>query len=588
MALHTSVITTGPITPYVELKADEGGEFIVHGPTEPPLQELTTAELLQQQYDRYPEKVAVVSRWQKTTLTYRSLFDSSREIAQALVAHGVRPTDRVVVLAGNSIEYVELLFAVGGIGSVFTIMNPTFTAEEVLATVDFIEPKAIFIADRIGFRNNAKLLKELADKHQNPSLIVQLGTAEKVSSNVLSWHDFRHVQNSKTQPDLHSLEQYWGRGDPQDALSIQFTSGTTGSRKATVGTHSNLINNALLVGSRLGLTPDDILCCSPPLFHCFGLVCGPLATVIHGSTVIIPSDVFNADASLRAMSEESCTVVNAVPTMFQAMLDHAKAKTLALKLCLRAGIIAGSSLSETLIQRLSVELGLTGLAYPFGMTELSCVSFMTTPSKVSLLNDRSSVGTPLPHTSAKVVDSDLITLPPDTRGELLVSGYLLFSGYYKNPQKTEEAIVRDAQGQPWLRTGDIVTLSASGACTVVGRVKDMIKKGGENIAPGDVEKVLEQHPDIATAAVVGIPNVRLGEMITAFIQRAPDAQGGLKSKDVKIWLRSRIATHKIPDHVLWIGEVAGVPDRLPVNASGKVLKTELSAIASSLVRGDLC
>ncbi|GMF74669.1 unnamed protein product [Aspergillus oryzae] len=199
---------------------------------------------------------------------------------------------------------------------------------------------------------------------------------------------------------------------------------------------------------------------------------------------------------------------------------------------------------------------------------------MTTPSKVSLLNDRSSVGTPLPHTSAKVVDSDLITLPPDTRGELLVSGYLLFSGYYKNPQKTEEAIVRDAQGQPWLRTGDIVTLSASGAC--------------ENIAPGDVEKVLEQHPDIATAAVVGIPNVRLGEMITAFIQRAPDAQGGLKSKDVKIWLRSRIATHKIPDHVLWIGEDAGVPDRLPVNASGKVLKTELSAIASSLVRGDLC
>ncbi|UCK58409.1 putative NRPS-like protein biosynthetic cluster [Aspergillus flavus] len=237
MALHTSVITTGPITPQVELKADEGGEFIVHGPTEPPLQELTTAELLQQQFDRYPEKVAVVSRWQKTTLTYRSLFDSSREIAQALVARGVRPTDRVVVLAGNSIEYVELLFAVGGIGSVFTIMNPTFTAEEVLATVDFIEPKAIFIADRIGFRNNAKLLKELADKHQNPSLIVQLGTAEKVSSNVLSWHDFRHVQNSKTQPDLHSLEQYWGRGDPQDALSIQFTSGTTGSRKATVGTH---------------------------------------------------------------------------------------------------------------------------------------------------------------------------------------------------------------------------------------------------------------------------------------------------------------------------------------------------------------
>ncbi|KAB8212599.1 hypothetical protein BDV34DRAFT_218975 [Aspergillus parasiticus] len=237
MAPHPSVVTTGSITPHVELKADEDREFIVHGPTEPPLKDLTTAELLQQQYDRYPEKVAVVSRWQKTALTYRSLFDSSRKIAQALPAHGVRPTDCVVVLAGNSIEFVELLFAIGGIGSVFTIMNPTFTAEEVLATVDLIEPKAIFIADRKGFRNNAKRLKELAEKHQRSTLVVQLGTAEKVSGNVLSWHEFRHVQTSETLLGLHSLEQYWGWGNPQDALCIQFTSGTTGPRKAVISTH---------------------------------------------------------------------------------------------------------------------------------------------------------------------------------------------------------------------------------------------------------------------------------------------------------------------------------------------------------------
>ncbi|KAE8337381.1 hypothetical protein BDV24DRAFT_167382 [Aspergillus arachidicola] len=174
----------------------------------------------------------------------------------------------------------------------------------------------------------------------------------------------------------------------------------------------------------------------------------------------------------------------------------------------------------------------------------------------------------------------------------LTTARLLQQRHDRHPEKVavkiEEAIVRDAQGRPGLRTGDIVTLSASGACRVVGRVKDMIKKGGENIAPGDVEKVLEQHPDIVAAAVVGIPNVRLGEAITAYIQRAPGVQGGLKSMDVKIWLRSRIATHKIPDHVFWIGEDAGIPHQSPVNASGKVLKTELSAIASGLVRGDLC
>ncbi|KAA8648041.1 Nonribosomal peptide synthetases (NRPS) [Aspergillus tanneri] len=585
MAAPNPAVQASAISPQGGIQVGESGEFIVNGPTVPSLQELSMGKMLQQQVDRRPEKLAVVSRWQKTSLTYQSLFDTSRDIAQALLMHGVRPTDRVIVLAGNSIEYVQLLFAVAGIGSVFTIINPTFTAEEVVSTVDFIDPKAIFMAERIGYRNNKNLLKELAAKQQRTSLIVQLGTSEKVSSNVLSWDEFRQIEPNGTQPGLHSVDQYWVEENPHAPLCIQFTSGTTGPRKAAIVTHHNVVNNAYLIGSWLSFTTDDILCCSPPLFHCFGLVSGLLAILAHGGTTIIPSDVFNADSSLRACSEDGCTVIHAVPTMFQAMLDHSKTQALPLRLRLRTGIIAGASLSEILIQRLCDEFGLRGLAYAFGMTELSCVSFMTNPAKVCLLDDRSSVGTPLPHTSVKVVDSDLKTVPPGTRGELLVSGYLVFSEYYKNPQKTEEAIVKDAQGRRWLRTGDLVTLSDSGACVIVGRVKDMIKKGGENIAPADIEKVLEQHPDIAAAAVIGIPDTRWGETIGAYIQRGQNAQSELNAKDIKIWLRNRIAPHKIPDHVFWIGEEAGVPQELPVNATGKVLKTELSAIARDLLKG---
>jgi mevalonyl-CoA ligase len=249
------------------------------------------------------------------------------------------------------------------------------------------------------------------------------------------------------------------------------------------------------VGHRLGFVAGDILCCCPPLFHCFGLVCGILAAISHGSTVILPSDVFNAESSLRAIAEEGCTAINAVPTMFEAMLNYRHVGQYAPKFRLRTGIIAGSSLSETLLQRLAAEFGLSGLAYAFGnsyrnqsddtsltntgagMTELSAVSFMTTPSETSLLDDRSSVGKLMPHTAAKIVDSELKDLPFNTRGELLVSGYLVFKGYYKNAEKTNEVLVRDSRGRQWLRTGDMATLDALGACMVVGRLKDLIKRG---------------------------------------------------------------------------------------------------------------
>lgn len=240
---------------------------------------------------------------------------------------------------------------------------------------------------------------------------------------------------------------------------------------------SNFINNGQLVGNLLELTEKDILCCPPPLFHCFGLVCGLLAALSHGSTLVLPSEVFDPTKVLETLVKEKCTVINAVPTMFQSILDQeALSAKVSSQLSLRTGIIAGASLSRDLLQKINDRLALNGLIYPFGMTELSAVSLSTTRD-ISLLSNWTTVGKPLPHTSIKVIDTDGTVLPPGSSGELCVSGYLVHKGYYKAPEKSAEVVRIDENGTAWLHTGDIVSLAPDGTCTVLGRVKDMIKKG---------------------------------------------------------------------------------------------------------------
>jgi acyl-CoA synthetase (AMP-forming)/AMP-acid ligase II len=240
---------------------------------------------------------------------------------------------------------------------------------------------------------------------------------------------------------------------------------------------SNFINNGRLVGNLLELTEKDILCCPPPLFHCFGLVCGLLAALSHGSTLVLPSEVFDPTKVLDTLVKEKCTVINAVPTMFQSILDQETLTVnLSSQLSLRTGIIAGASLSRDLLQKINDRLVLNGLIYPFGMTELSAVSLSTTRD-ISLLSNWTTVGKPLPHTSIKVIDHDGTVLPPGRSGELCVAGYLVHKGYYKAPEKSAELVQIDEKGTAWLHTGDIVSLDSDGTCTVLGRVKDMIKKG---------------------------------------------------------------------------------------------------------------
>ncbi|ETS84287.1 hypothetical protein PFICI_02312 [Pestalotiopsis fici W106-1] len=575
-------------------------ERIVEGPGLPPalvLKDINIGQFLDQQAEKHATNTALVSTWQDARLTYGDLHNSCKSVAKHLLQRGVRRHDHVVVLAGNSVEYVQLFFAVAAIGAVFCIINPTFAADEVLAAVEFLDPKAIFVADRIGYRKNNALLAELVNRRGLTTCLVQLTTGKPTES-VPSWREFLQMEQMDGDgSDL--LAQNWATCHPGDAVCIQFTSGTTGPRKGAMITHTNLLSNAVLVGDRLGYTAADVVCSTTPLFHCFALGCGLLSTVAYGGTVVLPSDVFLAGATLQALSKFKCTVIHSVATMLQAMMDHPDASIHRPNMVLRTGIIGGSALTKELLTRLSAEFGYHGVAYGYGMTEATCIVFMTDPSKVSLLDDFSSVGTLLPSLSAKVVDADLQTLPAGTPGELLVAGHCVFREYYKNPGKTEEAVVRDAQGRRWLRTGDLVTIDEAGRCAMIGRVKDMIKRGGENIFPRDVEEVLEQHPSIHAAAVVGIPDPYWGEIVGAFIQRAKagdgdraadreaesQAQAHVGSKELKLWMRGRIQPHKMPEHLFWIGEGNGVPDELPVNYTGKVVKSDLRAAATVLVKG---
>ncbi|KKK13972.1 hypothetical protein ARAM_000223 [Aspergillus rambellii] len=562
----------------------EESAWVFHGPKEPPLLDWDTAQLIQFGALNYPTHTAIISSWQGKRSTYQELQQDVQSLVRVLLAFGVQHGDRLMVLAGNSIEFVHLYLATTYIGAIFTIINPMFTIKEVSAAVELIEPRMVFVSRRIGFRKNDKMIQMVSAATGTPEKLPQViyfGAQTSEYGTALSYDQF--LERGKTLGEDHVHEDT--HVAPEDVCCFQFTSGTTGPRKASMLSHRNFINNGRLVGDLLGLTEKDILCCPPPLFHCFGLVCGLLASLSHGSTLVLPSEVFDPAKVIESLVKERCTVVNAVPTMFQSILDQEALDKLFSQLCLRTGVIAGASLSRDLLQKINDRLGLSGLIYPFGMTELSAVSLSTT-RETSLLSNWTTVGKPLPHTSVKVIDEYGHVLPPGSPGELCVSGYLVHQGYYKAPEKSAEVVRVDENGTTWLYTGDIVSLSPDGTCTVLGRVKDMIKKGGENIVPKDIEEIIATHPAVSNVAVVGVPDPKWGENIATFVQEESGSQGTLAEKELKLWLRKHdLAPHKMPDYFFIASEETGLPFGLPVNASGKVLKTELRLLAQKTVKG---
>jgi len=436
-------------------------------------------------------------------------------------------------------------------------LNPSFNAQQFIAALSHLQVSHLIIGTETNLprrepRSNIPLLQQLVPDLQSRRL---------ESDVVPSLQQIVIVDNSEGRVNASSLKPtttynhvlFDGRGleplpssslHPQDIINIQFTSGTTSLPKAACLSHRSILNNGKSIGDRMLLTEHDIVCCPPPLFHCFGSILGYMATATHGSAIVFPAEAFDPYATLKAVQEEKCTALYGVPTMFIAELELLKTSTVPYAGFehLRTGIAAGTSVPSELMRKLHKILNLTELTICYGMTETSPVSAMTTTDD-PLEKRIDSVGRLLPHVEAKVVDSTDGTtiLPIGQRGELAVHGYLVMDKYWNDPDRTAEVMIPDDTGKIWMHTGDEAQVDAEGYIKITGRIKDLLIRGGENIHPLEIENCLLAHPAIEDVSVVGLPDERYGEVVAAFV--IPHKDGEITTEDVKSWVREKLSHH---------------------------------------------
>ncbi|GKZ33411.1 acyl-CoA synthetase member 2 mitochondrial [Aspergillus brasiliensis] len=543
------------------------------------------------------DQPSVICKQQNDRATYSSLDARSNALARGLESVGVQTGDRVGVMLGNSMEHAVATYALFKLGAILVPINPSFNATQVVSALAHLEASHLIVSTESNLprkdpRSNIPLLQHLIPDLSKSSIESELVPSLKSiilvdnSSGRVNTSDYKGLTaykslTSDATPDISALPPR--TLSPTDIVNIQFTSGTTAMPKAACLSHRSILNNGSQIGDRMRLTPNDIVCCPPPLFHCFGSVLGYMATATHGAAIVFPTEAFNAKAALRAVQEEKCTALYGVPTMFLEelnLLDEGEIPNEGFHY-LRTGIAAGSSIPAELMKRLHKVLNLTELTICYGMTETSPVSAMTTTDDP--IDKRiNTVGKLLPHVEAKVVslqDHNKI-LPINTRGELAVSGYLLMKEYWNDPVKTAEVMIADKDGKVWMHTGDEASMSPDGYITITGRVKDLIIRGGENIHPLEIENCLLTYPGVINASVVGVPDERYGEAVAAFIiHREPESEAANEDK-IRQWVREKLSNHLVPKYVFFLRPT----DSFPKTASGKVQKFKLREDALNIIR----
>ncbi|CAN9325255.1 unnamed protein product [Alternaria alternata] len=564
------------------------------GPTEPPLLEKTVPQHFAGVVRQHGDRDAVISHHQRIRLTYDALDRDSNKLARGLQKLGVKRGDRVAVSLGNNAEFATLTYALFKLGAILVCTTESLVQRaQVLNAINHLDAAHLIIGAETNLprkepRSNISLLTHLIPNLAGSSLESELVPSLK---NVVL------VNNAQGRVDLdeyRSLKRYehviedGGQDNafedqglhPDDIVNIQFTSGTTSMPKAACLSHKSILNNGNSIGDRMLLTPDDVVCCPPPLFHCFGCILGYMATATHGSAIVFPTEAFNALATLEAVREYKCTALYGVPTMFVAELEllaHGAVPKDGFQY-LRTGIAAGSAIPSELMRKLHKNLNLTELTICYGMTETSPVSAMTTTDD-PIEKRIDSVGRLLPHVRAKVVNpSDWSqTLNVGQRGELAVSGYLVMKGYWGDTARTEEVLQPDEDGRLWMHTGDEASMDEEGYIKITGRIKDLIIKGGENIHPLEVENCLFAHPAISEVSVVGLPDERYGEIVAAFVVRHAGDEGNVTADEVRSWVREKLSHHLVPKYVFWV-------DNYPKTASGKIQKFKLKEQGIALLQ----
>jgi fatty-acyl-CoA synthase len=541
----------------------------VRGEAAPPLIETTIGAALDAAALRWGEAEALVSAHQRIRWTWAGLARRADAMAAGLLALGLGPGDRIGVWAPNCAEWTLTQFAAAKAGLILVTINPAYRLSELEYTLNKVGVRALVCAESYKTSDYADMVEALAPElpdafpgalqaARTPALraAIKIGGAVRPG-----WFDIDDISGLAEPEHDARLAEIAQSLAPTDPINIQFTSGTTGLPKGATLTHRNILNNGYFVGLAQRLGPGDRICIPVPLYHCFGMVMGNLAAVTHGAAMVYPAPTFDPMATLDAVEQERCTALYGVPTMFIAELacpSFSGATPPRDLSSLRTGTMAGSPCPVEVMKQVIEKMHMADVTIAYGMTETSPVSFQTGADD-PVERRVASIGRVQPHLEVKIVGEAGEVVPRGVAGEVCTRGYSVMLGYWDDPERTAEAI--DAEG--WMHTGDLGVIDEAGYGAIVGRIKDMVIRGGENIYPREIEEFLYAHPKVADVQVVGVPDPRMGEELCAWVRLAPGESAD--EDEIRAFCRGQIAHYKIPRYVRFVSD-------FPMTVTGKVQK----------------
>jgi fatty-acyl-CoA synthase len=520
------------------------------GASAQPLLGETIGANLERAVSRFPDRDALVSVHQDLRYSYSSFNDEVDRVARGLLALGLGRGDRVGIWSPNCAEWALTQYATAKLGIILVNINPAYRSHELAYVLNQSGCVALVAATSFKTSDYVAMVDSVRPETPQLTQTVFIGSPD--------WDELLTRSETVT---LDAVRAISATLQFDDQINIQYTSGTTGFPKGATLSHHNILNNGYFVGEGLGYTENDRICIPVPLYHCFGMVMGNLGATTHGACMVYPAAAFEPAATLQAVQDERCTSLYGVPTMFIAELGLPDFESYRLD-SLRTGIMAGSPCPVEVMKQVQDRMGAYEVGIAYGMTETSPVSTQTATDDTI---DRrcGTVGRVMPHVEIKVVDPETgRVVPRGTAGEFCTRGYSVMTGYWENPAKTAEAI--DTGG--WMHTGDLAVMDEEGYVNIVGRIKDMIIRGGENVYPREVEEFLYTHPAVADVQVIGVPDVKYGEEIMAWVKLREGEQ--LSEAEVKDFCKGRIAHYKVPRYVKFV-------DEYPMTVTGKVRKVEM-------------
>jgi fatty-acyl-CoA synthase len=543
------------------------------GTSDIPLLGMTIGDMFDQTAEQYPENDAMVVRHENIRWTYRELKEKVDICARALLAIGLKKGERVGIWAPNCAEWTITQFATAKIGAVLVNINPSYRLSELEYALNQSECSMIVIADQFKSSDYTQMLYDVAPELKDcqpgelqsakvPNLRMIIRIHSDSSPGMLSWNDLQKRAESVSQQEVSKIQETLTFDEP---INIQYTSGTTGFPKGATLSHHNILNNGYFIARGMNFTDKERVVIPVPLYHCFGMVIGNLACITHGATMIYPCAGFEVEAVLKTIEEERATALYGVPTMFIAELEHPDFSKYDFS-SLRTGIMAGALCPVEVMKKVQTLMNMSEVQIGYGMTETSPVSTQTRMN-TPLEKQVSTVGQVHPHLEIKIIDPETgLVVPVGESGELCTRGYSVMLGYWNEPEKTADSI----DVARWMHSGDLASIDDEGYVSIVGRIKDMIIRGGENIYPREIEEFLYTHPNISDVQVIGVPDKKFGEEVMAWIKLK---EGSATADEMREFCKGKIAHYKIPKYYKFT-------DDFPMTVTGKIRKVEMREIST--------